>query len=259
VSREGRTRLAWLICYGAIAHATVGHKDRGNCRPEEFPDWRLQRESEAVPRRRSWQAELDEGTDPAFEKLEAAIKKVPQDSVCTSMPPVLTPAHHRHLPGRTRRGVRRCPIERSAASHGGTEWFTPISSSYGITAAFDDLREHPIFAEHHHASASGPLLLRRLDGRFPVRVEPPSSVSTRRSCQAVPGTGVARLRVVRPFGRPDLRRRTADNRLGLAPTSDHGADRDGMAERQLGRQSLCSAWRKRVRSCPCWRHRADPD
>ena len=74
-------------------------------------------------------AELGEGTDEAFEKLDAALKNQPQDSGSTTMPLVPTPWHLRLLPGRTRRGAKRCQSEPSACSARRSRTATPITGT----------------------------------------------------------------------------------------------------------------------------------
>src|SRR5208337_1348605 len=65
--------------YRAIAHARLGHKDKARADLEGFRKGGST-ESEKLYLAVIVAAELDEGTDEAFERLEAALKKQPKDA-----------------------------------------------------------------------------------------------------------------------------------------------------------------------------------
>ena len=65
--------------YRAIAHARLGHKDQARADLEKFQK-SMSGESISLYLALIVAAELGEGTDQAFEKLDAALKKQPQDS-----------------------------------------------------------------------------------------------------------------------------------------------------------------------------------
>ena len=169
-------------------------------------------------------AELGEGTDQALETLEAALKKQPQDSelhydaACAYA--LASQAVARKDQAKSQVAVRASP---QPAPQGDRERLRRLQAHAGGRRPRPAART-PGVCRHHEGRASGPLLRRRLDGRFPVRGESPPRSRSDRSPPAVPGTGVAGLSHGRPLGRPDFPRGTADHRLGLAPPGDHGRD-----------------------------------
>ena len=124
-------------------------------------------------------AELGEGTDQAFERLEAALKKKPQDSDlhydAARAYALASQAVARKDPARSKSlSERALSLLRTAIENGYANY-----RQMQEDADLDPLRELPGVCRHHEGRAPGSLLRRRLDGRFPVRVESRPSVSTR--------------------------------------------------------------------------------
>ncbi len=77
---EKAPQFAFAYQYRAIAHARLGHKDQARADLEKFQKGNASGETQKLYLAVIVAAELGEGTDQAFESLEAALKKQPQDS-----------------------------------------------------------------------------------------------------------------------------------------------------------------------------------
>ena len=182
----------------------------------------------------------------------------PRIPACTTMPPVPTPWHPRLLPARTRRGVkslseRALSLLRKAIENGYADY-----RHMQEDADLDPIRDLPAFRRHHEGRASGSLLRRRLDGRFPVRGKSPPRSRPDRSPPAVPGTGATGLSHGRPLGRPDFPEGppiTASvwHRPVIAEET-----RDRLAERQARAAIALLRMGKAEEVLPLLRHSADP-
>ncbi len=158
-------------------------------------------------------AELGEGTDQALETLEAALKNQPQDSglhydaACAYA--LASRAVARKDQARSQVAVRASHLP---AAQGDRERLRRLQAHAGGRRPRPSART-PGVCRHHEGRASGALLRRRLDGRFPVRGESALRSRSDRSPPAVPGTRGTGLPHGRPLGRPDFSRGTADQPL----------------------------------------------
>ena len=169
-------------------------------------------------------AELGEGTDQAFEALEAALKKQPQDAglhydaACAYA--LASQAVARKDQARSKSlSERALSLLRKAIQNGYADY-----NHMQKDADLDPLRELPAFADIMKAGHLDRSYAAVWAGDFRFEASPLFGLDTAaqlQQCRELVATGLSHGR---PLGRPDLRRGTADHRLGLAPPGDHGRD-----------------------------------
>src|SRR5208337_3791819 len=155
----------------ALAHTRLGHKD------EALADLAQFQKGDSTESSRLYlavvvAAELGEGTDQAFEKLDAALQKQPQDAglhydaACAYA--LASQPLSKKDPAKGRdRGASHPP-----APHGDPERLLRLQPHAGGLRPRSSART-PGVCRDHEGRAPGPLLRRRLGGRFPVRGESP--------------------------------------------------------------------------------------
>ena len=171
----------------ALAHAHLGHKD------EALADLAQFQKGKSTESTRLYLAvvvatELGEGTDQAFEKLDAALQKQPQDAglhyVAACAYALASQPLAKKDPAKGRDCAERAIHLLQTAIQNGYSDYNHMQED----ADLDPIRDLPAFIEIMKAGHPDRSYCRRLDGRFPVRGELPLRSRYRCSAPAVPGT-----------------------------------------------------------------------
>ena len=207
----------------ALAHARLGHKD------EALADLAQFQKGDSTESSRLYlavvvAAELGEGTDQAFEKLDAALQKQPQDAglhydAARAYALASQPLAKKDPAKGRDRTERALSLLRKAIENGYANY-----KHMQKDADLDSLRNLPAFADIMKPGHLDRSYAAVWTGDFRFEASPLLGLDPDRSPPAVPGTGVTGLSHGHPLGRPDFPRGTADRRLGLAPPGDHGRD-----------------------------------
>ena len=220
---EKAPQVAFAYQYRAIAHARLGHKQQAKADLERF------QKGDSTESTRLYlavivAAELGEGTDQAFEKLEAALKKQPQDSglhydaACAYA--LASQAVARKDQARSKSlSERALSLLRKAIENGYADY-----RHMQEDADLDPLRQLPAFADIMKPGHLDRSYAAVWTGDFRFEASPLLGLDPAAHLQRCRELAVAGLSHGRSLGRPDFRRGTADHRLGLAPPGDHGRD-----------------------------------
>ena len=202
----------------------LGHKDQARADLEKFQKGNASGESQTLYLAVIVAAELGDGTDKALESLEAALKKQPGDSALHYDAARAYAQASQAVAGKDQAksralSERAIHLLRTAIQIGYADY-----KHMQEDADLDPLRELPAFAEIMRAGhldrsyAAVWTEIHRFEANPVVGLDPAAHLQR---CRELVFAGLSHGR---SLGRPDLRRGTADHRLGLAPPGDHGGD-----------------------------------
>ena len=203
-------------------------------------------------------AELGEGTDQAFEKLDAALQKQPQDAglhyVAACAYALASQPLAKKDPAKSRDCAERAfSLLRKAIQNGYADY-----KDMQQDADLDPSARKPGVCRDHKGGASGPLLRRRLDGRLPVRGESPLWSRYRchlQRCRELVSQGYRMVALSVARTSPEASPITASVWHRPVITDE---TRDRLAERQARAAVALVRMGKAGEILPLLRHSADP-